>query len=42
MVRLSKPVLNVIGFAYHVEPHLARLGSVAVAQLLGELDAVVG
>ena len=41
MVGLSKPVVNVIGFADHVKAHLTRLGGVAVAQLLGELDAVV-
>jgi len=39
MVQLGKPVLDVIGFADHVEAHLARLGGVAVARLLGELDA---
>jgi len=42
MVRLGKPVLNVIGFADHVKAHLARTSVVAVARLLGELDAVVG
>ena len=31
-----------IGFADHVKAHLARLGDVAVAWLLGELNAVVG
>jgi len=35
-------VLNVIGFADHVEAHLARPGGVTVARLLRELDAVVG
>ena len=42
MVRLGKPVLDVIGFADHVKAHLARPGGVAVAWLLGELNAVVG
>jgi len=42
MVRLGKPVLDVITFADHVEAHLARPGGVTVARLLGELDAVVG
>ncbi len=40
MVRLGKPVLNVIGLADHVKAHLARPGGVAVAWLLGELDAL--
>jgi len=35
-------VLDVVGFADHVEAHLSREGGVAVARLLGELDAVVG
>jgi len=39
MVRLGKPVLDVIGFADHAEAHLARPGGVAAARLLGELDA---
>ncbi len=42
IVRPGKPVLNVIGFADHVKAHLTRPGGVAVAWLLGELDAVVG
>ena len=42
MLRLGKPVLDVISFADHVEAYLARPGGVTVARLLGELDAVVG
>ena len=42
MVRLGEPVLDVVGLADHVEPHLAGPGGVAVAWLLGELDAVIG
>ena len=42
VVRLGKPMLNVIGFGDHVKAHLARRGGVAVARLLGELDAIVG
>ena len=39
MVRLGKPVFDVVGLADHVEAHLARPGGVAVARLLGQLDA---
>ena len=42
MVRLRQTVLDVVCFADHVEPHLTRLGGVAVTRLVGELDAVVG
>lgn len=41
MVRLGQPVLYAVGVADHVEAHLTREGGVAVAGLLGELDAVV-
>ena len=39
MVRLCEPVLDIVRLADHVEAHLARPGGVAVAGLLGELDA---
>lgn len=42
MVRFGEPVLDVVGLADHVETHLTRPGGVAVAGLLGELDAIVG
>ena len=42
VVRLCKPVLDVVRLADHVEAHLPRPGGVAVARLLGELNAVVG
>ena len=35
----GEPVLDVVCFAYHVEAHLTRPGGVAVARLVGELDA---
>ena len=41
MIRLGEPVLDAVCVADHVEAHLARLGGVAVAGLLGELDAIV-
>jgi len=41
VVRLGEPVLDVVGFADHVEAHLSREGGVAVAGLLGELDTVI-
>ncbi len=40
VVRLGEAVLDVVGLADHVEAHLARPGGVAVARLLGELDAI--
>jgi hypothetical protein len=39
VVWLGEPVLDAICLANHVEAHLMRSGSVAVAGLLGELDA---
>ena len=42
VVRFGEPMLDVVGLADHVEAHLTRPGGVAVAGLLGELDAVVG
>lgn len=42
MVRFGEPVLDVVGLADHVEAHLTRLGGVAVAGLLSEMDAVIG
>ncbi|MDR6134529.1 hypothetical protein QE361_001504 [Sphingomonas sp. SORGH_AS802] len=35
-------MLDVVGLADHVEAHLAGPGGVAVAWLLGELNAVIG
>jgi len=42
MVRFGEPVLDAILLADHVEAHLTRPGGVAVAGLLGELDAIIG
>lgn len=42
MVRLGEAVLDVVCLADHVEAHLARPGGVAIARLLGELDAIIG
>ena len=42
MVGFGEPVLDVVCLADHVEAHLTRAGGVAVAGLLGELDAIVG
>ncbi len=42
VVRLCKPVLDVVRLADHVEAHLPRPGGAAVARLLGELNDVVG
>ncbi len=42
MVRLGELVFDVVGLADYVEAHLARPGGVAVAGLLGELDAIIG
>ncbi len=42
VVRLGRPVLDVVCFADHVEAHLTRPGGVTVARLLGKLDAIVG
>ena len=41
VVRLREPVLDIVRFADRVEAHLARPGGVAVARLLGELNAIV-
>lgn len=41
MIRFGERVLDVVGLADHIEAHLARPGGVAVARLLGELDAIV-
>ena len=41
MVRFGEPVFDIVRLADHVEAHLARPGGVAVAGLLGELDAIV-
>ena len=40
VVRFGEPVLDLVRLADHVEAHLARSGGVAVARLLGELDAI--
>lgn len=42
MVRFREPVLDAICLADHVEAHLTRPGRVAVAGLLGKLNANVG
>ena len=42
MVGFGKPVLDIVRFADHVEAHMARPSGVAVAWLVGELDAIVG
>ena len=42
MVRFREPVLDAICLADHVEAHLTRPSRVAVAGLLGELNAIVG
>src|ERR1700709_25673 len=42
VVRLGKPVLDIVRLTDHVEAHLPRPSGVAVARLLGELDAIVG
>ena len=42
MVRLGEPMLDIVCLADHVEAHLARPGDVAIAGLLGELDAIMG
>ena len=42
MVRLGEPMLNAIRLTDHVEAHPARPGGVAIAGLLGELDAIIG
>ena len=42
MLRLGEPVLDIVRLADHVEAHLPRPGGVAVARLLGKLDAIVG
>ncbi len=39
VVRLGEAMLEVVCLAAHVEAHLPRPGGVAVARLLGELDA---
>jgi hypothetical protein len=35
-------MLDVVGFADHVEAHLAGESGIAIARLLGELNAIVG
>jgi hypothetical protein len=42
MVGFGEAVLDVVRLADHVEAHLARPGSVAIARLFSEPDAVVG
>lgn len=42
VVRLGEPMFDVVGLADHVEAHLPRPRGVAVARLLGELEAIVG
>jgi hypothetical protein len=42
VVRRGKPVLDVVRLKDHVEAHLPRPGGVAIARLVGELDAIVG
>lgn len=42
MVWFGKLVLDIVGFADHVEPHLAGPERIPVAGLLGELDPIVG
>ena len=42
VVRLGEPMLDIVRLADHVDAHLARPGGVAVAGLLGELNAIVG
>jgi hypothetical protein len=42
VVRFGEPVFDVVGLADHVETHPARPGGVAVAWLVGELNAVIG
>jgi hypothetical protein len=42
VVRFCEPVLDAVCVADHVEAHLTRPGGVAVARLLGELNAIVG
>jgi hypothetical protein len=42
VVRSGEPMLDVVGFTDHVEAHLARPCGVAVAGLIGELDAIIG
>jgi hypothetical protein len=42
MVGFGEAVLDVVRLADHVEAHLARPGSVAIARLVSEPDAVVG
>ena len=42
MVRFGEPVLDIVCLADHVEAHFAGPCGVAVAGLLGELDAIVG
>ena len=42
MVWLCEPVLDVVRLTDHFDAHLPRLGGVAVARLLGKLDAPFG
>jgi hypothetical protein len=42
LVGLGQPVLDVVGFADHVEAHRPRVDGVAVPGLVCELDAVIG
>jgi len=39
VVRLCEPVLDIVRLADHVEAHLTRPDGVAIARLLGKLDA---
>ena len=42
VVRLGKPVVDLVCAADHVEPAFLRVDRVAIAWLLGELDSVSG
>lgn len=41
MIWLGEPMLDVVGFADHVEAHLTRGRCVAVTWLVSELDAII-
>lgn len=41
MVWLDQPMFDAVGRADHVETHRLRIDCIAIARLLGELDAIV-